>query len=208
MLNGKTGMRRVRVIDCVPDVKTWLNNHPRGKDPSAPLFLELRGKFNHLGNHATLANILKAVKRRAGLNKRVYPHLFRHSRATHLAKDFTEQELKVIFGWSGGSRMPATYVHLSGADVDKKMLEKRGLLEKNNGNAKAVLEPIMCRNCHFQNSTTARLCTKCSHSLIPGVFGQSENGNLLNQLFKDGEFRELFIRKLGELNLSEQVSLA
>ncbi|MBU0532228.1 site-specific integrase, partial [Candidatus Micrarchaeota archaeon] len=121
LLNGKTGMRRVRIIDCVPDLKTWLNNHPRATDPNAPLFLELRGKFKNLGNHATLANILNAAKRRAGLTKRIYPHLFRHSRATHLAKYFTEQELKIIFGWTGGSRMPATYVHLSGADVDKKM---------------------------------------------------------------------------------------
>ncbi len=48
---GKTRMRRVRVIDCVPDLKVWLNNHPRGKDPNAPLFLELRSKFNHLANH-------------------------------------------------------------------------------------------------------------------------------------------------------------
>jgi len=67
MLNGKTGMRRVRVIDCVPDIKVWLNNHPRAKDQDAPLFIELRGKFDNLGNHATLANIIKAAKRRAGL---------------------------------------------------------------------------------------------------------------------------------------------
>ena len=97
MLDGKTGMRRVRVLDSVPDLKVWLNNHPNSKNPDAALFPELRGKFNRLGNHATLAHILKSAKMRSGLQKRIYPHIFRHSRATHLAKDFTEQELKSMF---------------------------------------------------------------------------------------------------------------
>lgn len=201
ILNGKTGMRRVRVIDCVPDVKTWLNNHPRAKDPTAPLFLELRGKFNHLGNHATLANILKAAKRRAGLKKRLYPHLFRHSRATHLAKDFTEQELKVIFGWTGGSRMPATYVHLSGADVDKKMLEKRGLLQKDEENGKNDLKPIVCKNCNCENSPTARFCTQCGIAFylkdaMDAEAKKKDAIKLLDAIWGDEELKIAIARKL------------
>jgi len=200
MLDGKTGMRRVRVIDCVPDIKVWLNNHPRAQDPSAPLFLELRGKFNHLGNHATLANIIKAAKRRAGLKKRIHPHLFRHSRATHLAQDFTEQELKVIFGWSGGSRMPATYVHLSGADVDKKMLQKRGIVEVQTSK-REELKPIICRNCNCENSATARFCTQCGIAFsLKGAFEAEKEKKdalkLIETMMKDDELKGMFMRKM------------
>jgi len=200
MLDGKTGMRRVRVIDCVPDLKTWLNNHPHGKNPDAPLFPELRGKLNRLGNHATLANIVYSAKRRAGLKKRVHPHLFRHSRATHLAKDFTEQELKVIFGWSGSSQMPATYVHLSGADLDRKMLEKRGIIQTDDHRHENELKPVACRNCHCENSATARFCTQCgiAFNLKDAINADQEKQDavkFIDAIFKNEEMKSLFAKK-------------
>lgn len=201
MLDGKTGMRRVRVIDCVPDLKKWLNHHPRAKEPNAPLFLELRGKYNELGNHATLAHILEAAKRRSGLQKRIYPHLFRHSRATHLAKDFTEQELKIIFGWSGGSRMPATYVHLSGADLDRKMLEKHGLIMNESQKAKDELKPLICRNCSCENSSVARFCEQCGIAFYLKDAMEKEQekkdaAKLFEAIFKDEELKSLAMKKL------------
>ena len=200
MLNGKTGMRRVRVIDCVPDIKVWLNNHPRANDQSAPLFIELRGKYNNLGNHATLANIIKAAKRRAGLTKRIHPHLFRHSRATHLAQDFTEQELKIIFGWSGGSRMPSTYVHLSGADLDRKMLQKRGLTLDNSPQKAEELKPITCKNCQCENSSTARICTQCGIAFFikDAVSADQKKTNaakMFDLVMKDEDLKNLFAKK-------------
>lgn len=201
MLDGKTGMRRVRVIDCVPDLKAWLNNHPRAKEASAPLFLELRGKFNSLGNHATLANILNIAKKRTGIQKRIYPHLFRHSRATHLAKEFTEQELKIIFGWSGGSRMPATYVHLSGADLDRKMLEKHGLVMSDSKKVKDEMKPIICKNCHCENSSTARFCGQCGIAFFLKDAMEKEQekkdaAKLFEAIFKDEELKSLAMKKL------------
>lgn len=203
MLDGKTGMRRVRVIDCVPDLKTWLNNHPHGKNPNSPLFPELRGRLNRLGNHATLANILYAAKRRTGIKKRIHPHLFRHSRATHLAKDFTEQELKVIFGWSGGSRMPATYVHLSGADLDKKMLEKHGIVEKTTCQEKNELKPLLCKNCGCENSATARFCSQCGIAFFIKDAMEEEQKKkdavkLFEAILKDDELKNAVMKKLLE----------
>lgn len=29
MITGKVGMRRIRIIDAVPDLQLWLNMHPR-----------------------------------------------------------------------------------------------------------------------------------------------------------------------------------
>ncbi len=201
ILDGKTGMRRVRVIDSVPDLKTWLNNHPNSKNPGAALFPELRGKFNRLGNHATLAHILRTAKMRSGLLKRIHPHIFRHSRATHLAKDFTEQELKIIFGWSGTSRMPATYVHLSGADVDKKMLEKRGIIETEAKNGNDHLKPLICANCKAENAATARFCEQCGISFFikDAMKREQEKKDavkLFEAIMKDEELKQAIMKRL------------
>lgn len=201
ILNGKTGMRRVRVIDSVPDLKTWLNNHPNSKDPNAALFPELRGKFNRLAHHGALGHILKTAKMRCGLQKRIHAHIFRHSRATHLAKDFTEQELKIIFGWTGSSRMPATYVHLSGADVDKKMLEKRGMIESEAKNGNGNLKPILCANCNVENSPTARFCTQCGIAFFLKDAMQKEQEKkdavkLFEAIMKDEELKKAIVQRL------------
>lgn len=108
-LNGKTGVRYVRVKKCVELLNVYLKNSPQEK-----LFdLTREG----------IEKMIKAVAKKAGINKKIYPHLFRHSRATHLAKYLTEPELKLFFGWSNSSKMPAVYVHLSMRDIDKKILE-------------------------------------------------------------------------------------
>ena len=162
MLNGKTGMRRVRLIDSVPDLKIWMNHHPLRDEPDAYLFVMLKNNMP-VRSHSTFLRILDRAKIKAGIKKRIYPHLFRHSRATHLAQDFTEQELKIIFGWSGGSRMPATYVHLSGGDIDRKILEKRGIIIR----GEESLEPAhslrlrICPNCKEKNSPNANFCMVC-----------------------------------------------
>jgi hypothetical protein len=117
-------------------------------------------------SHSTFLRVLDRAKRKAGIKKRIYPHLFRHSRATHLAQDFTEQELKVIFGWSGGSRMPATYVHLSGGDIDRKILEKHGIII--HGEECKKEQPLrlkICPNCKEKNSPNANFCMVCGAAI-------------------------------------------
>src|SRR3989338_2410674 len=40
IVDGKTGVRRVRLIQSVPDLRDLLNSHPWKHDPAAPLFME------------------------------------------------------------------------------------------------------------------------------------------------------------------------
>ncbi len=166
MLNGKTGMRRVRLIDSVPDLKIWLNHHPLREEPDAHLFVMLKDNMP-VRSHSTFLRVLDRAKSKAGIKKRIYPHLFRHSRATHLAQDFTEQELKVIFGWSGGSKMPATYVHLSGGDIDRKILEKRGIIIRGEEypEPSQPLRLKICPNCKEKNSPNANFCMVCGAAI-------------------------------------------
>jgi integrase len=165
IVNGKTGSRRIRLISSVADLKQWLNVHPRKNEPDAPLFCALtkNNKGNPLGD-SSLDFIVQQIAKKAGINKRVYPHLFRHTRATHLSKHLTEQELKVWFGWTRNSDMASIYVHLSGKDVEDKILQLAGVKQKEEGNPPTIPN-IKCYRCGEVNSIGNEFCFKCGAPL-------------------------------------------
>ena len=125
MTDGKTGMRRMRIVN-VKELKDWLYFHPSGNNPEAFLWSNLYRSEEYVG-YGAVSKMLKETAERCGIKKRIHPHLFRHSRATHLANKLTESQMRIFFGWTGGSKMSATYVHLSGRDVDEAILEMNGL---------------------------------------------------------------------------------
>lgn len=108
-VNGKTGVRQVRVVCCAEKLKRFFEEDKR----------DMPFCFSE-----TFANrhILKPAAEKAGITKRVYPHLFRHSRATHLSKYLNDRQLCIFFGWSKTSDMPARYSHLTMEDVDEKII--------------------------------------------------------------------------------------
>ncbi|MFQ6115429.1 MAG: hypothetical protein ACE5NG_15320, partial [bacterium] len=124
------------------------------------------GKKHYTDNvipRTILTRILKRLAKRAEIKKRVYPHLFRHSIATQWAKEFTETELKILGGWCRHSKMTQVYLHLSGADVEQKLLEKRGLIKKAAlKKREEVLKPKECPRCQETNPATAKFCLRCS----------------------------------------------
>lgn len=123
IVTGKTGMRRIRVVRAAELIKEWLIDHPRNGDPDSPLWVGLRGSNrNRVLTRDAIARVLERTARRAGISKHIHPHLFRHSRATELASQLTEAQLKEVFGWTPGSTQSATYVHLSGRNVDEALL--------------------------------------------------------------------------------------
>jgi integrase/recombinase XerD len=129
MVDGKTGQRRVRIIHSTPRLLNWIEHHPAKTDPEAFLFVSI-GTKNHCKQlcYESISNMLRRTAQKAGVRKRVNPHLFRHSRATFLAKHLTEAQMKEYFGWTQASDMAAVYVHLSGRDVDSALLKLAGSL--------------------------------------------------------------------------------
>jgi len=114
IFNGKTGGRRVRII-------TTLDSDKFLKE-----YLEYACSVGNVFGKMCIERLNQLVKEHAqkiGINKKVYTYIFRHSRATHLAKYLTEQQMKVYLGWSMGSDMVSVYVHLSGRDMDSKVME-------------------------------------------------------------------------------------
>jgi len=159
-VDGKTGMRRIRLINSVPLLAQYLQEHKFRKDPNAPLFYRNDKKTKTFLTSRGVSFILRRSAKKSEIVKKIYPHLLRHSRATHLAKHLTEQELKVYFGWVGDSKMAATYVHLSEKDIEDKILQINGIIPKVE-NANGHTKPKKCPRCNNLNDYTAKYCFKC-----------------------------------------------
>jgi len=164
VVDGKTGQRRLRLTACVGDLQNWVNTHPFKDNPDAPLFIT----YNRYGfgrkriNEHTFSNRLKVLAELAKITKPVHPHAIRHARLTDLAKQgFSEMELRIIAGWEAASGMPAIYVHMSGADVEKKVLQKAGLCEEEESK-EVKLEAKRCPRCKTINAHDAKYCGSCS----------------------------------------------
>ena len=138
IVDGKTGMRRLRIVQSVPYLQEWIRQHPRGGDPEAWVWVNHNlPKSSKSITYAAFRQVLKTCAKKAGIKKNVHPHLLRHSRSTYLANHLTESQLCCYSGWVMGSNMAATYVHLSGKDIDNSILEMNRL-----GSVKETLEGV------------------------------------------------------------------
>jgi integrase len=72
---------------------------------------------------------VRKMAKKADIKKRVYPHLFRHTCATELAKDWTEPMLRTFLGWERNSNMPSVYTHLSGHDIEETQRKRLGMVK-------------------------------------------------------------------------------
>lgn len=186
MVNGKTGMRRVRLIWSTPYISQWLEVHPKRDDKKAALWLKSNGDGI---NYGTIKTQLRKIAKRAGIKKRVNPHNFRHSRSTHLASKLTESQMEEYLGWVQGSRMPAIYVHMSGRDLDAGLLKMYGIEHEDIATVELAMQG--CPHCGTMNTSGARRCINCRKPLhVEEVMEQEE---LTREIFED--FMELMAEK-------------
>ena len=160
-VTGKTGFRKVRIVgNSIAYLRNWLTNHPRASDRNAWLFPDLVD-FNKEMDYPSVRNMLKKAARRAGINRRIYPHLFRHTRATLLAAKIGEAPLEKHMGWVHGSKMSQVYVNLSGKDVDNVVLGAYGVKLEEMDKPLEEERPIKCPRCGADNISNATYCIKC-----------------------------------------------
>jgi hypothetical protein len=160
-LMGKTGERKIRLIASTPAVNMWIERgHPDRDNKNSFLFCGMWAKKKGEEiEYQTFRYMLQDLAKKAGIDKPVNPHHFRHSRATDLAKQFTEAQLCQYMGWEIGSREAATYVHLSGRDMDQAINKLHGIAEEKDEESK--FKVITCPRCGIQNSPESKACPHC-----------------------------------------------
>lgn len=112
------------IIEAASILRAWLEAHPWREDPEALLFPTASGEPI---NAVRIWDFIRRTAKRAGITKRVYPHLFRHSRATHLLQlGVPEAQVKALLGWRQGSPMLARYSHLNSRTAKAAYLKALG----------------------------------------------------------------------------------
>ena len=200
IVRGKTGERKVPLVFSVPYLANYLNDFRKNCMQDDPLLttFEHNTSSNVPIDYMHIRKMLGDLKERTKLQKRLYPHLFRHSRATYYANFLTEQQAKRYFGWSGGSTMVARYTHLASKDIDNAILKANGMTVNDSGES---LQPKFsvkqCEKCHLKNEITAKYCTKCGTFLDKSIVQKSiENDEAKEDLDTLKEALALLITKL------------
>ena len=164
-LRGKTGERQIYLVKSVSMLSRWLDLHPFKAEPNAALWLNLSNRRRHEPwNCRACECALESLARKAGVRKRVYPYLFRHSAATRDARlGFTESQLCLKYGWVLGSRMPRIYLHLAGTDLRRKIMEVYGGTEVD----RPKPQTLKCPRCSAANHPGQNYCFTCGSPLEP-----------------------------------------
>ncbi|OPY23628.1 MAG: site-specific tyrosine recombinase XerC [Methanomethylovorans sp. PtaU1.Bin073] len=157
-LNGKTGTRRILVIDSAQYLHQWLIVHPCRADPQAPIFCTLGDGKRQIAV-SSLELILKSAAKRAGIkDKRLNPHAFRHAQATEKSRYFTDAQLRTYLGWAKNSNMPAVYDHLKGESLDNDIRKLHGMLPQT---IEPISRSIECPRCHRTLTGGVEYCGYC-----------------------------------------------
>ena len=184
-VDGKTGERRIPVLQAIPHLEEWLRIHPDRENSSAFLWVSMSER--HYGKPLAYAAVKKLLERcasRAGFaqanmstwkdkggkphtyerysnfEKQFNPHWFRHSRASLWAAEFSQAMLCQLMGWAQGSSQAQTYVHLSARDVENSFLKVHGILPEEQRKPTAQF----CA-CGQTNTSDAKYCYKCGQPL-------------------------------------------
>jgi len=154
--------RYVRLIMAKDYLARWRASYTGKPEGDALVFVNRNGEpFTH----AQVRKQIRVIADRAGIRKRVNPHVFRHSRITHLIRQGApESVVKAVCWGSQDSRMLKTYLHLTGSDIDNEMLKLYGI-EVPKKKTERGLKPIQCPHCKIVNSPLNSFCASCGRSL-------------------------------------------
>jgi integrase/ribosomal protein L40E len=207
LVSGKTGWRRIRIIEYSKDLLAWLDSHPFKTNPESYIWINLeRPNPQAVIRPESINNLLKELAKKANVSKKVHPHAFRHARATHLAKHLTEALMKEHFGWTKDSKMAAVYIHLSGKDLDEALLKIHGIKQEETKQESPKIK--ICPRCGEPNSILTHFCKKCNAPLDLKVMLELEDQRkqldeflkdfLLFYSQQDPKFKKAFVRFVKE----------
>ncbi len=181
-VSGKTGARMIPLVWSSGLLRQYIESHPKRDDPEAYLWFIIKrdGSIEEPIKYESFRKSLKRLCKKVGLNKRIYPHLFRHSRLSVLCKKLPEPVLKQVAGWVADTKMTKTYLHLSLKDVEDVLLAKVYGIEVNEEEQKEVK---ICPKCKEKNPAFAKYCVRCASPL-------NEN-QIMEHLISEEELKQI-----------------
>jgi integrase/recombinase XerD len=192
LVNGKTGTRHIPLIDSIPYIKDWINQHPQSGNPNSVLLCGFDKSLGRMINVRSLYRIYEDYKRKFFpklldnpnvlpedkhkikelLKKPWNPYIRRHSSLTEKSTILKEHTLRQFAGWSPGSNMHLKYLHYFGNESNDSILEAYGIISKDK-QLSETLRPKQCPNCSEPNKPDSRFCAKCRMVLTYDAYSET-----------------------------------
>ncbi len=154
--------RHIRIIASTSYLAQWKDDYPF--EPSGDALVFLTAQRNPL-EYTQIWTQIKKIAKRAGIKKNVRPHLFRHSRVTHLQRlGVPEPIIKKMCWGHQDTKMLGIYGHLHDEDIDNALLSLHGIQVPGKVDSRAM-KAQQCRECMAINSPTSRYCHICGQPL-------------------------------------------
>jgi integrase/recombinase XerD len=206
LVNGKTGSRSLPLINSIPYIKDWINQHPQGGNPNSILLCGFGKSLGRAMGITSINRIYKNYKHdffpklldnpnvppgdkqeiRILLKKPWNPYIRRHSALTEKSALLKEHHLRQFAGWSPSSNMHLKYLHFFGNESNKSLLEAYGIINKDQKRSDS-LRPRQCPNCNEPNRPDGKFCAKCRMVLTYDAY----NETLEKQQEKESEVQRL-----------------
>lgn len=169
-LRPRKTKRDIPIVWGAKYLMRWVDQHPT-KNPNDPLWPR---KFRYKYKEKKFANIdyrgayeiIKRLKERASIEREINLKLFRHLRATLLAKDprIAPQIKKAFLGHSPHSNtFERVYTHFSQDDVVNEILASYGLKQQEEETIQHIpeLKGETCPRCNTPIAKNDKYCFKC-----------------------------------------------
>ena len=163
---SKTTRREVFILLSAPIITQWLNVHPLRNDPKAPLFCRIDNPDNYTMamGYRYARKLNDKLKKKAGINKAVNPHMLRHGSASYFCDHLTDSDMEAKYGWRKGSPHKARYQHKHNRAVETKILGLAGIYADTgvkNIYKEAAGDEKECYKCHEKSPANFSSCYKC-----------------------------------------------
>ena len=165
--DAKTAKPRfIPLYTSKPYLIQWKNDYPLKIEPSS--FVFLTATTHKSLTYDSIAHHIQLIAQKAGITKHITPHIFRHSRVTHLIQQKVPETVikKMIWG-NITSNMFQTYAHLTDNDVENSLAELNGIKLDTSAATKRKkrMLPVQCPKCATINTPTAAYCSTCGVAL-------------------------------------------
>ncbi|HEY9386012.1 MAG TPA: zinc ribbon domain-containing protein [Nitrososphaeraceae archaeon] len=199
LVNGKTGMRHIPLINSIPYLKDWLDEHPQRGNKNAYLIPTFSRKnygrritvvclYNIYCDHYKQKFFPKLLSDPGVppedkwliedlLKKPWNPYVRRHSALREKSTILKEHVLRQHAGWSGRSQMHLKYLHYYGNESSESILEAYGLVNPEERADIYTLKPLPCPNCKEPNKPDSKFCAKCRMILTYDAYNETVTMN-------------------------------
>jgi len=198
-LDGKTGkIRQAPLYTSHIALRRWREQYPGGNPGPDDIIFPSRIGGDEPMSYNGMLKIVRTAAQRAGIEKSVTLHTFRHSRITHLLQaGLNESTIKLLAWGDVGSNMLKVYSHLTPGDVENAFNQLYGIkpVEQFSGMADDMA-PKQCSRCGMLNPAYGSYCGGCGLALTKD--GENELERMMDMVLKNPDLFLEYAKKKTE----------